>query len=1328
MSAADNISGWWLLFGIAVYAVPIGVFLHERRWLRSLVSPVLTMLRRCPFYMLVAVALFFGQMVVRGSTKTNRTNSVEIELGGGTGSVINENLNGGEQSDGGDDGLSGVVPVRSFDSITLCFTGIGISTNGITLDVFCPTNISLPENTLDVYGASALELLDWNCLASYLVSGTNNSITVLWEDIPYYSATNKPSRYFFAVGTRTDTDSDGLSDAFEHFVSDTSANNPDTDFDGLSDNEEMNLGLNPLDCDDAIQDPDSDGIPTLYEIRNGTNPNVSDYELAPKIRVGGKNGLSLRAAFESSSPYSIIEIAPGIHQGYDWTGLWFPSHPVMVTGPVAGSGQRAILRHVAGNGLAAFYMDKATNTHTFVQNFTLDMAQSPARFLAGFWCGGNTPMAGESVSATFNNVIVRLATTDAINVGWFLRHANRTKTNISGCVVNAGGASCVRGIYAIDPSPLRIENCSFINFPPDGEKASYGIQLESTEKNWGGAVSNTPVEIVNCLFDESFTNAQTLAFLEKGVSFDVNLHHSLMPAVPTNRVCGSDMVYANALTGVSGLLASNSPAICNGVPTIVSKVDANGVNRGLSPDIGAYQYIDEECFSLDSDGDGLTDYEEVYNWNTDPTLHDTDGDGLRDLFELEHGSDPLDGNSAFVSFTISVKYGDLIPGTTIYVAYGFSPTGWETNGLSHATASTSASFAAIFTCGAVYAKMFCDFNHNGVYDEGRDLILVQPVAIREEGSSVSFEIGDSDGDGQSDRFEHEHGSDPFDPKSKFVQVKVVVTNKDTGNYDVTNYLAYGFSEVGWEANGVVPFCPDLPEGHRYAFVTTNGLAYANVFRDFNHNGVYDPGIDALFLPKTQIAIIKKEVSATITIGDSDRDGIPDAQEQANGTDMLNPSNFCCNVNVEIGHAFRWTNSISMVVATNSSGMIIPVVPSVLVTNRVFSHSFPHITVTNATALYLVFFDDANSNGVREVEELFSVQYFNLTNHNTTVSMDMPKGRRTFDKDGDGIDDYWENTYGFSGSDASDALTDPDGDSLINLYEYELGTDPTVYDGTNTLISVICRSIDERIAGRTPATSIAMYNNYSANGTNFVPNANFWGADIDFSCVSHWNDYYDKGEEMRGGVLISLRHVLFARHFPVFEGYKVYFVGRDSNTYYGTIGKSRIVAPYLDKKSDILVAELTAPMTNAVTPAKLLPADFFKYLKNGKYLPAVTFDQEEHAWIGEVKDLPTYKNKLNAGTEYLWCKRSQLQNRFHFYEDTMDNDSGNPRFFVIGNQPVLLTSLYGKDTNTLESAGQFYTVYADDIQSAMNALVPGYTLQFVDLSDFQKLLEFQEGNQ
>jgi hypothetical protein len=372
----------------------------------------------------------------------------------------------------------------------------------------------------------------------------------------------------------------------------------------------------------------------------------------------------------------------------------------------------------------------------------------------------------------------------------------------------------------------------------------------------------------------------------------------------------------------------------------------------------------------------------------------------------------------------------------------------------------------------------------------------------------------------------------------------------------------------------------------------------------------------------------------------------------------------------------------------------------------------------------VFFDDANTNGVMEADEQGTFVSFTVTNHNVTVAIDMYKGW-VFDKDFDGIDDYWENTYGFSGNDASDALTDTDGDSLINLYEYELGTDPTVYDGTNTLISVICRSVDERIAGRTPASSIAMYNNYSANGTNFVPNANFWGADIDFSCVSHWNTDPDNGKYRRGGVLISPRHVLFAEHFAVTNEKSLFFVGNDGGVYEGIVGERRIIYKSDNKATDILVAELTAPMTNAVTPAKLLPADFYKYLKNGKYLPAVTFDQEEHAWIGEVQDLPTFKYKLNVGTEYVWCKRSQLQNRLVFYEDTKWYDSGNPRFLIIGNQPILLTSLYMMDLNSFESFGQFYTVYATDIQTAMDELVPGYSLQFMDLSEFSKLPEFQE---
>jgi hypothetical protein len=53
----------------------------------------------------------------------------------------------------------------------------------------------------------------------------------------------------------------------------------------------------------------------------------------------------------------------------------------------------------------------------------------------------------------------------------------------------------------------------------------------------------------------------------------------------------------------------------------------------------------------DSDGDGLTDSYEVNTSKTDPTLADTDGDGTSDSLELKLGSDPKDPASLAVAFT-----------------------------------------------------------------------------------------------------------------------------------------------------------------------------------------------------------------------------------------------------------------------------------------------------------------------------------------------------------------------------------------------------------------------------------------------------------------------------------------------------------------------------------------------------------------------------------------------------------------------------------------------------------------------------------------------------
>jgi len=48
----------------------------------------------------------------------------------------------------------------------------------------------------------------------------------------------------------------------------------------------------------------------------------------------------------------------------------------------------------------------------------------------------------------------------------------------------------------------------------------------------------------------------------------------------------------------------------------------------------------------DSDGDGLSDYEEVYIYNTNPLNSDTDGDKLSDYEEINiYGTDPLNSDT-----------------------------------------------------------------------------------------------------------------------------------------------------------------------------------------------------------------------------------------------------------------------------------------------------------------------------------------------------------------------------------------------------------------------------------------------------------------------------------------------------------------------------------------------------------------------------------------------------------------------------------------------------------------------------------------------------------
>lgn len=85
----------------------------------------------------------------------------------------------------------------------------------------------------------------------------------------------------FEYRVYVDSDSDGLSDAFEELVSLTNINNSDTDNDGLVDGDEVNTySTNP-----NSSDSDSDGFTDLYELETAYDPNSAESTPDAQINI-----------------------------------------------------------------------------------------------------------------------------------------------------------------------------------------------------------------------------------------------------------------------------------------------------------------------------------------------------------------------------------------------------------------------------------------------------------------------------------------------------------------------------------------------------------------------------------------------------------------------------------------------------------------------------------------------------------------------------------------------------------------------------------------------------------------------------------------------------------------------------------------------------------------------------------------------------------------------------------------------------------------------------------------------------------------------------------
>lgn len=279
----------------------------------------------------------------------------------------------------------------------------------------------------------------------------------------------------------------------------------------------------------------------------------------------------------------------------------------------------------------------------------------------------------------------------------------------------------------------------------------------------------------------------------------------------------------------------------------------------------------------------------------------------------------------------------------------------------------------------------------------------------------------------------------------------------------------------------------------------------------------------------------------------------------------------------------------------------------------------------------------------------------------------------------------------------------------------------VLAATVTAPQVIAESVDRRLANANASAGLSRFVNYpsGADRDKFEPNPKFWAKEVDFSCASPWNS---AGGALRAGTLISKRHFVCVKHFPFWKGVRILFV--DNN---GNVCPCSVEAVKALDGVDIMVGLLNAEVTPNINPAKILPGDYEKHIGNGKGLPVATFNLREELVVTEMTPIPTNRlmvigHKLTSIPHHIRSELVKDGKRAEYRKLLIRGDSGNPAFFIVGNEPILLYC----DCSNNSSSGPPLHLYRREIQKAMDDLCPGYKLEAFDFSKVN-LPVFEKGN-
>lgn len=249
-------------------------------------------------------------------------------------------------------------------------------------------------------------------------------------------------------------------------------------------------------------------------------------------------------------------------------------------------------------------------------------------------------------------------------------------------------------------------------------------------------------------------------------------------------------------------------------------------------------------------------------------------------------------------------------------------------------------------------------------------------------------------------------------------------------------------------------------------------------------------------------------------------------------------------------------------------------------------------------------------------------------------------------------------------------------------------------------------IDSRIAGLTFATNGPLFDTITHTDTGpFTRNADFWGSDIDLTCVSPSNSERD---EFMSGTAITKRHVLYCKHggegtgYPT-DGTTMRFVAADNSIVLRTQSEHLELA-----LPDMCIGLLDSDLPAEITPCAVAPDNLLAYINFSPAIPALALDAEEKGLVHDIDHI---------AARFVYTKAPTNATRLEFYEALITGDSGDPSFVIINGEPVLIGIL--KAVNEFMSPAGFNGVLNAGIVSvdALGGVSTGYTVTNPDLSGF-----------